>query len=208
MLKKIASPIFVVVLTLLVSACSETAEPKLNRQYSLLNNDLSNMDLAPITEVFALTCGHCRNMEASIPEIEKQTGQKVGKVHVTFNESAQVSAMLYYAMEMQLGSQPDHDLIESLFEVVQSQEGTSQDKQSQIATIFTSNDLISPYRFEQSHIAELEKYMAFANTVTQQAEINSVPSFIVKGKYLLLTEGHEDIEDLSNTINFLLSKPE
>ncbi len=208
MLNKLVRLFLLGTFTLFVAACSDSNTPQLGKQYSALPSDLSEFNLSPITEVFSLTCGHCRNMEASIPEIESLTKQKVGKVHVTFNQSAQVSAMLYYAAVMQVEGQPDHELVAALFEVVQQQEGTMDQKQERIEEVFVSRGLVSPYRFDSSHVAELEQHMTFADDVSKKADINSVPSFIIKGKYLLITEGHEDIKDLATTINYLLSKSE
>lgn len=208
MYQKLTKTLLLALMALMVTACSDSNTPQLNKQYSLLSNDLSEYNLSPITEVFSFTCGHCWNMEASIPEIEQLTNQKVNKVHVTFNQSAQVSAMLYYSAVLQLDDQPDHAFVDELFTVIQSKEGTTTEKQASIENAFVSRDLVSPYRFDSSYVEKLGKYLDFADTVTQKADINSVPSFIIKGKYLLITEGHEDIKDLAATINYLISKSE
>lgn len=208
MLINITKSFLLVVFTLFTVACSDNSTPEIGKQYSVLPNDLSSLKLAPITEVFSLTCGHCRNMEASLPEIESLTNQKIGKVHVTFNQSAQVSAMLYYAAVMQLDKQPDHELMAALFEVVQQQEGTMEQKQARIEEVFESRGLISPYNFDNSHVSDMEQHLTFADELSRKADINSVPSFIINGKYLLISEGHKDIPDLAATINYLLSKSE
>ena len=85
-----------------LAGCSESSEPQLGAQYEALPVALTEYDLAPVTEIFSLNCGHCRTMESAIPEIESLTNQKIGKVHVTFNESAQISAMIFYTAVMQL----------------------------------------------------------------------------------------------------------
>lgn len=208
MLNKTLIGITLSVLLLLTTACSDNKTPQVGKHYSVLEQDLSDNQLPPISEVFSLTCGHCWNMEASIPEIERLTNQKVGKVHVMFNESAQIAAMLYYAAEMQLGTQPDHEMVEALFAVVQSKEGTLAEKQATIEEIFTSRALISPYHLDEGAFAKLKDYLDNAAEVSEKAMIMSVPSFIVAGKYLLKTENHEDLQELSATINYLLTKPE
>ncbi|GAM66369.1 thiol-disulfide isomerase [Vibrio sp. JCM 19236] len=98
-----------------ITACSENSTPELNKQYTQLPNDLSDMLDKPVVEVFSLTCGHCLQMEKFLPEIETRIEQPIGKVHVTFNESAQMAAMFYYAAEMQsqdgkVASEMMHDL--------------------------------------------------------------------------------------------------
>ncbi|WP_413283252.1 thioredoxin domain-containing protein [Vibrio sp. MA40-2] len=208
MLKKITYFLITIWITLFITACSDNSSPQLGKQYALLENDLTDLTLDPITEVFSLTCGHCWNMEKSIPEIESQTEQKVGKVHVTFNKNAQTSALLYYSAVMQLNTAPSHQLIDQLFSAVQAKTDTTAQQKEIIENVFTTNNLVSPYDFDSQQGTQLAKYMQLATTVTNKANINSVPSFIIKGKYLLITEGHQDISDLSKTINYLLSQPE
>src|SRR5690606_14139282 len=82
-------------------ACSDTSQPKEGAQYQTLPTSLEAFDLPAVTEVFSLTCGHCLTMEEVIPQLEEQTKQKFGKLHVTFNESAQISAFIFYTAVMQ-----------------------------------------------------------------------------------------------------------
>lgn len=208
MLINTAKSLILVIFALFATACSDSSSPQLGKQYSELPTDLATLDLAPITEVFSLTCSHCRNMEAALPEIESLTNQQIGKVHVTFNQSAQVSAMLYYAAVIQMDNQPEHELISELFRVVQQQDGTMEQKKAQIEEVFLNHNLVSPYQFDNTYVNEMEKHLSFADEVSKKADINSVPSFIIKGKYLLISEGHDDIQDLAATINYLLAKSE
>ena len=64
-------------------------------------------------------------MEASIPELEKLTGQDIGKVHITFNDQAQVAALIYYAAVMQLNHTPDEAMMKDLFAAIQLGEGST-----------------------------------------------------------------------------------
>ena len=45
--------------------------------------------------------------------------------------------------------------------------------------------------------------MQVAEDITEKGQINSVPTFIVNGKYMVLTSGHKDVEDIAKTINYL-----
>ncbi|MDV7103456.1 thioredoxin domain-containing protein [Vibrio sp. TH_r3] len=208
MLKKISYPFMIIWVVLFITACNDNSSPQIGKHYTLLDNDLTSLNLDPITEVFSLTCGHCWNMEKSIPEIESKTNNKVGKVHVTFNKNAQTSALLYYAAVMQLDTTPSHQLVDQLFSAVQAKTDTVAQQKQIIENVFISNKLASPYDFDSKQGTKLAEHMRLATTVTNQANINSVPSFIIKGKYLLLNEGHQDIDDLAKTINYLLSQPE
>jgi len=58
-------------------------------------------------------------MESVIPQLQEQTGKTFGKLHVTFNDSAQISAFIFYTAMMQLNDIPDHDFMNELFAAVQ-----------------------------------------------------------------------------------------
>ncbi|MDG3085671.1 thioredoxin domain-containing protein [Vibrio hannami] len=206
MIKKSLKAFVVLVALVLTVACSKNDVPELGKQYSQLPADLSQYNLSPVTEIFSLTCGHCRNMEQMIPEIEKQINQEVGKVHVTFNQSAQVAALIYYSAVMQLDGKPDEALLESLFATVQMQDVTMSEQQQAIEEAFTSRNLKSPYKMDETEFKELNKLVTIADRVTKDGQINSVPTFIVGGKYQIITEGHESIEDLAKTMNYLLTQ--
>ncbi|OEF23253.1 thioredoxin domain-containing protein [Vibrio rumoiensis] len=191
-----------------LSGCSESGTPKLGEQYKQLSTPLTQTDIKPVTEVFSLTCGHCRNMEASLPELEQLTHQKFGKVHVTFNEQAQVAALIYYAAVMQLNQIPDESMMKDLFAAVQLGDGATITQQQQtIEQVFTSRHMISPYSFDGLQQKALYRYLDNAMDISKQGGFNAVPTFIVNGKYEVLIGGHKDIQGIANTINFLLKQP-
>lgn len=202
-MKKILSLILVAFMTIL-AGCSENSTPKEGEQYQKLATNLSTYRLPPVTEVFSLNCGHCRKMEEVIPQLESLTNQSIGKVHVTFNQSAQVAAMIYYTAEMQLGGQPDHDMMNELFSAVQMGDGaTITEKQQAIESVFHSRNLKSPYELEEAQQEQLFRAMQIADEIATKGQINGVPTFIVNGKYMVMTSGHQDAEGIADTINYL-----
>ncbi|KLN63714.1 MULTISPECIES: thiol:disulfide interchange protein DsbA/DsbL [Vibrio] len=206
-MKKIASFLIIVVAALIVG-CSDNSQPVEGKQYQQLPTNLSTFKLPQVTEVFSLNCGHCRQMENEIPEIEKLTGQSIGKVHVTFNESAQIGAMIYYAAEMQLGNKPDHTMMSEMFTAIQMGDGaTPAEKKAALDLVFHSRDLISPYDFNEEQQQQLFAAMQIADDITTKGQINAVPTFIVNGKYQIMTSGHQDVAGIASTINFLLTQP-
>ncbi len=98
-LKRLFLPAITVFAALTLTACSDEA-PQV-QTYTTLEKPVSVENLAPLTEFFSLACDHCRSMESVIPVIEEQTGQKVDKVHVTFNESSTFAALIYYSAVIQ-----------------------------------------------------------------------------------------------------------
>lgn len=194
---------------ILLAGCSDDTQPIEGKQYSQLPADLSVYKLQQVTEVFSLNCGHCRQMESMIPELEKLTNQQIGRLHVTFNQSAQIGAMMYYAAVMQLHKDPDHTMMEALFAAVQMGDGsTLSERQAAIEKVFHERNLTSPYELDESQQKLLFSEMKVAENVSKKGEINAVPTFIVNGQYLINTSAHRDINDIANTINFLTQQPE
>lgn len=193
---------------MLLIGCSETTGPKLGIHYKKLPQTISDPSLAPVTEVFSLTCPHCRTMESFIPELETIVGQRFGKLHITFNQSAQLGAMIYYSAVMQLGGPPDQQMMEDLFAAILMPEGTTpSDRKEAIDRAFHRRHILSPYDFNEMQQRQLMTLLQSAEQVSLKAEINAVPSFIINGQYLLLTSGHQDIASMAETIAYLLKQP-
>ncbi|GAB2650954.1 thiol:disulfide interchange protein DsbA/DsbL [Vibrio panuliri] len=205
-MKKMIAILLLGMSTLLVG-CSENSTPVEGKQYKALPTNLSVYRLPQVTEVFSLNCGHCKQMESQLPKLEKLINQSVGKVHVTFNEGAQIGAMIYYSAEMQLGKKPDHQMMLDLFSAVQMGDGaTMAQKKGQIDNAFQSRGLVSPYDINEEQQNQLFQAMQIADDITTKGEINGVPTFIVNGKYEIITSGHESIEQIADTINYLIKQ--
>lgn len=152
MFKPFTKFITALAVVLIIAGCSETDEPQKGVQYEALPTALTEFNLSPVTEIFSLNCGHCRQMESAIPEIESLTDQTIGKMHVTFNESAQISAMIYYTAVMQLDATPDHAFMDDLFGAVQmGADATPEQRQQALETAFTSRGLVSPYQLKKNN---------------------------------------------------------
>ncbi|MGC7893808.1 thiol:disulfide interchange protein DsbA/DsbL [Vibrio anguillarum] len=193
---------------LILAGCGDNTTPQKGKQYDELPVSLVTYRLPAVTEVFSLTCGHCRSMEKVIPELEKITGETFGKLHVTFNEGAQIGAMIYYSAVMQLGAIPDHAMMEQLFSVVQmDEEVTLSERKEAIDLAFSKRGLISPYSLDDEQQKQLFQEIQLADDISVKGQINAVPTFIVKGKYLVITSGHKDSADIANTISYLLTHP-
>ncbi|WP_022941825.1 thioredoxin domain-containing protein [Psychromonas hadalis] len=190
-----------------LSACSEAPTPVEGKQYQLLPETLNSEKFAPITEVFSLTCGHCRAMEDIIPELQKAVGQDINKMHITFNQSAYNAAIFYYAAEMQLRKTPDHQFMIELFETIQMpNESSAEQKEIAMNNVFESRGLVSPFNYNEQQTEVLFQRLEEISILSEQSKINSVPTFIIKGKYQLITSGHDTTEKMATTIKYLLEK--
>ncbi|MDF2152764.1 thiol:disulfide interchange protein DsbA/DsbL [Vibrio sp. CAU 1672] len=210
MLKTISKGLSLFAAIFALSACDSVHEqPQQGKQYELLPVSLQKYDLAPVTEIFSLTCGHCRKMEHVIPQLESMTGQSFDKLHVMFNESAQISAIIFYTAVMQSDGMPDKAFMAELFAAMQmGPDATGQERKAAIELAFTKRQLVSPYELDQSQQKVLLKYMSTAEQVTTDGQINSVPALIIQGKYRLITSGHDSAEAMADTINYLLELPQ
>ncbi|CAE6937949.1 COG0526 Thiol-disulfide isomerase and thioredoxins [Vibrio sp. B1FLJ16] len=196
---------FIAAVTALSACDSGNSQPLQGKQYELLPISLQEYQLAPVTEAFSLTCGHCRSMEEFIPQIESLTNQQVEKMHVTFNESAQISAIIFYAAVMQLEATPDKAFMADLFAAVQmAPDATAEERQAAVEKAFDSRNLISPYQLDKAQQTQLFEYIKKAEAITTRGQINSVPTFIINGKYQVISSGHESVEAMAETINYLL----
>ena len=200
--------LFAIMFVTLLAGCSDRDVPQEGKQFQTLSTDLSTYRLPQVTEVFSLNCGHCKKMESVLPQLEELTQQNIGKVHVTFNDSAKISAMIYYTAEMQLGQKPDHSMMNELFQAAQmGNNATMAEKKQAIIQAFQSRGLVSPYELKEENQNQLFKAMQLAENLTEKGQINSVPTFIINGKYMVLTSGHKDVQDIANTINYLTQQP-
>ncbi|BBM66987.1 hypothetical protein VA249_36330 [Vibrio alfacsensis] len=209
MFKSILKGCAIVAATIALSACDNgNSQPQQGKQYEVLPASLQEYNVAPLTEAFSLNCGHCRSMEEFVPKIESLTDQKVEKLHVTFNESAQVSAIIFYTAVMQLDGTPDKAFMADLFAAVQmGADATEEERLAAVNNAFSSRNLKSPYQLEKDQQAKLFDYLDKAEQITTKGQINSVPAFIVNGKYQVITGGHETVEAMADTINYLLTQP-
>ncbi|USH05050.1 thioredoxin domain-containing protein [Grimontia kaedaensis] len=190
---------------LALTACSDEAPQ--SEKYTTLKAPVTVENLPAVTEVFSLSCGHCRSMEAAIPAIEDAAGVKIGKAHVTFNESATFAAMIYYSAMSQVDGMPPAGLTEALFKFVQEDQSEDADKNRAIlSALFAQYNLISPFDMTETQQEALFADMERADQITVQAEITSVPTFMVNGKYVVNTSAHQSAEELADTLKMLMAK--
>ncbi|WP_394151332.1 thiol:disulfide interchange protein DsbA/DsbL [Vibrio maritimus] len=207
MLKTFSKSLAILALVASVAACSDSSTPTEGKQYRTLDTNLSTYRLPQVTEVFSLGCGHCRNLEPMLPELESKIDSKLGKMHVMFNDSAKIAAMIFYTAVMQSeGGKVPADMKDSLFALVQDRELDGAAKKAELDRIFESRNMVSPYALDEAQQEQLFTYLEQAEAVSMEAQINAVPTFIVNGKYEVMISGHQGIDEIAETINYLKTK--
>ncbi|GIC78675.1 thiol:disulfide interchange protein DsbA/DsbL [Moritella sp. F3] len=220
-MKSIFKPLlFVFVSLIALSGCSEDNNPKEGNEYAVIPTPMA--DLPDVVEIFSLACGNCKGMETMIPAIEEMTKIDIAKTHVTFNESAQRSAYVYYAAAIQNNGKPSHEMMTDLFTYTQGGNGadnhdhgegkveeepevamTPAEKKAEMISIFNKYDMKSPIDLSEAQHESVYQEMVKAETVVTNANIASVPAFLVQGKYLVNSGAHKTLEELAATITYL-----
>ncbi|QUM87189.1 thiol:disulfide interchange protein DsbA/DsbL [Moritella sp. 28] len=221
MMKSIFKPLlFVFVSLFALAGCSEDNSPKEGSEYTIIPTPMS--DLPDVVEIFSLACGNCKNMETMIPVMEDMTKIDFAKTHVTFNESAQRSAYVYYAAANQNGGKPSSEMMADLFTYTQTGTGadnhdhgegqkneepaehmTPAQKKEQMIAIFKKYNMKSPIDLNEAEHEAVYQQMVKAEKVVTNANIASVPVFLVKGKYLVNSGAHKTLKELAATISYL-----
>ncbi|GAL03384.1 thiol-disulfide isomerase [Photobacterium aphoticum] len=88
----------------------------------------------------------------------------------------------------------------------QSADMSEEDRQAKLNEIFAQYGLISPYSLSEAQREQVFKLLTESRELETNAEITSVPSFLIQGKYLVNNAEHDSLEDLANTIQYLSQK--
>ena len=220
-MKSIFKPLlFVFVSLFALAGCSEDNNPKEGNEYAVIPTPM--FDMPDVVEIFSLACGNCKNMETMIPAIEDMTKIDIAKTHVTFNESAQRSAYVYYAAANQNNGKPSHEMMTDLFTYTQSGVGadnhdhgeaqetedaaeamTPAQKKAEMIAMFAKYNMKSPIDLSEAEHEAVYQAMVKAEAIVTNANIASVPAFLVQGKYLVNSSAHKTLEDLAATITYL-----
>ncbi|MEC6832873.1 thiol:disulfide interchange protein DsbA/DsbL [Photobacterium toruni] len=206
-MKRIYQAFFVLLFTVFaLSGCSDSKTPQEGDQYSVIPTPMPEMK--GVTEIFSLSCGHCRKMESILPEIKKLTKSDIKQVHVIFNESAQKAAFIFYAAMVQTDNKPSYALVEQLFSYVQDspKDMSIEQRKTAVDKIFHDNNLKSPYELTEAQQKEVFKMFQRSEEIVRNTALESVPAFLVNGKYLVNTSAHKSLQDLANTIDYLKNK--
>jgi thiol-disulfide isomerase/thioredoxin len=192
--------LFVVVVTL--AGCSDN-NPTEGKEYTVIPTPIA--DAPAVVEIFSLSCDHCRSMESMIPAIEALTKIETAKTHVTFNESAQRSAYIFYTAAIQSNGKPNEEMMQDLFAYVQEgpSDLTPEQTKEALIVLFKKYQQKSPIDLDKAQHEAVYQKMVAAEILVSNTQLASVPAFLVKGKYLVNSRSHETLEDLAATIVYL-----
>lgn len=190
-----------------LTACQPKETPEKGKQYTQLQNPIQASSLEPVTYIFALTCHTCRDMQMGLSQIEKEINQSIGLLPLTTNVQNQTAALFYFSAAMQTKKQLDNEVLQDLYNVLLQNEGqTLTQQQRSIEKVFIQHNLVSPYQFDNMQQQLLSRELNQTIQLNHQLKLIEAPAFLVKGKYLVNVSAHENLDDIANTINFLITQ--
>ena len=80
---------------------------------------------------------------------------------------------------------------------------TPEQKKAQMIEIFEKYGMKSPIDLSEAQHEAVYQKMLSAEEIVTNANIASVPAFLVKGKYLVNSAAHKTLEEMAATISYL-----
>ncbi|TLD85163.1 thiol:disulfide interchange protein DsbA/DsbL [Helicobacter sp. MIT 11-5569] len=193
------------------------AQPlKEGRDYIVLKNPL-NVPQKSIVEIFNVGCPHCAKMAKILPKLFAVIPQEAVFLPYHIITGSQFSAQASEVLAVAVSIDEERTLhsrdIESYFRRASNAYFDAFSKQK----IFKNKDSFIDYgldameisrtKFEtQLHQTDVQEKLKIWQDSIEQTGIKSLPSFIINGKYLILTQNVKDTEDFIYKIDYLLGK--
>lgn len=190
---------------------------KEGRDYIVLQKPL-DVPQKSIVEIFNVGCPHCAKMSEILPRLFAVIPQEAVFLPyhiITPNAfSAQASEVLAVAVSIDAERNLHSRDIESYFRRASNayfdaffkQQKKFKNKEAFIAWGLDAME-ISQTKFEtQRRSQEVQEMLKVWQDSVEQTGIQSVPAFIVNGKYLILQDALKDAEDFIYKVDYLLGK--
>ncbi|WP_028862709.1 thioredoxin domain-containing protein [Psychromonas aquimarina] len=193
------------VIPFLTSACNEQTID--SSKFTTV--DSIEMPLPDVVEIFALSCGHCRNIEKMLRELEQKAGISIHKMHAVFNERTANEAYLYYSADIQLPpvQKQRAEFTEHLFDLIQSPASAqfSNGRELYLKELFQLYDITNPEQLTQEQHEKIISLSRQSQDLVNAVRLSAVPTLIIKGKYIINLGAHRSLDDLQKTISYLLN---
>ena len=157
-----------------------------------------------IYEFFWYGCPHCYNLEPTMERIEADLDKdtKIVKLPVALRDSWIPHSKLFYALQQMGKIDEVHNLI---FEEIHLEDNRLNTEQQMV-------DFLGKHGIDTNKF--MEKYNSFgtearikkASNLAKKYQINSVPTIIVNGKYLISGSYVSSYDELYSVINLLIER--
>ena len=195
------------VFVLLVCAFAAKAQFEEGKHFTVVSEDKT--EEPTVTEFFSLFCSHCFQFEPMLGQFQQAlpNGTKFEKSHVSYmprnNEPVQEGIVKAFITMQKLGK--EKQLSKIFFNHIHQERKPLETIES-IKTLFVNNG-VSSADFDKVYgsesVADETKAMM---DVWQEKKVNSVPTVLVNGKYLVNMGSLSNMSDLNGLVNYLLEK--
>ena len=176
------------------------------RHYETLEKPFSTRDSSKVEviEFFWLSCGHCYNLEGYVSVWEKTLPNDVDfyRSHITWHAQAETQARLMYTARA-LGI--EEEAIAGAFYAIH-RERQLMTGQSELESFFRGLGVSTEkYRAISSSFG-VNNAVSQANKRMRNYKLQSVPSFIVNGKFKVAAIQGQSTEELIEVVEYLVEK--
>ena len=158
-----------------------------------------------VVEFFSYGCPHCNEFEPTWQQWKSQQPEdvEVKSIPVVFGRQSWHSlAKAYYAIEVLGGSGAAHSAIFSAIH----QPGEVSAEPGSLADIVAAVGVDRDAFLNAMNSSVVEEKLREAEAVTRAYQIMAVPTVAVNGKYLISTDWIQSFSDITDAIDFLLTK--
>ena len=197
---------FVIPFLFLIIAFPSTAkEYKLDKDYKIVSEQKSSTP--EIREFFSFYCSHCYSMRDLFKKLAikfKDTAKFVHNPVGLIGGEIGVESQKGFVVAQNLGLEDEYS--KRLFEKVHVKDDIPKDHEFFVKLFeemgITSDKVNSDY----NSFVTLGRVAQFDNLISKY-KIEAVPEIVINGKYLIISDDIESIEDYESIIDFLLKQP-
>jgi len=160
-----------------------------------------------VSEFFWYGCSHCENFE---PILETWAGQQpsdvaVERIPAVWSEAMQLHAKIYFVAKRLNLLKPLHPV---LFKQIMALRGDSdlEKQRQQLATLFVDQGVNAQQFSSELDAPETEQQLQWAMAAMADAEINSTPTLMVNGRYVVISSSANSAEQLMAIVDFLVAR--
>lgn len=197
--------ILMMVALMMAPIFAHSAEFKEGVHYKVLN-DGPGTTKPEITEFFSFFCGHCYNFsKAVVPQIKRTLpdGVKFRQEHVEFigNTGKEMSRAFAIAEQLNVADTVDKALFKAIHE-----DNKTFNNMDDIKKIFIANGVTSKEFDAVANSFLVNSQVDKMRRDVENSGIEGVPSLVVDGKYLVLTDHIKSYQEMLDIAYYLAQK--
>lgn len=203
-MKKVTAKLLAFAATLFMSLSIHAAQFDEGKHYTVL--DLPHSEKSVVTEFFSFYCPHCFDFESLIQKLKQElpANAELQKNHVSFmGGDMGISMSKAYATMVSL--KVEDTMIPVMFDRIHVKRLPPKNNE-ELRLIFTDNG-VDGDKFDAAFNGfAVDSMVRRFDQAFNASGLRGVPSVVVNGKYLVLTQDINSFEQYVELVNFLLTK--